>query len=457
MSHAVLAHLRETLAERFGKNKTEELCRLIYEIARREENEPLNILTLALEGSALEQIRFTTLKQTLLKRRFPNLAPEDLKRTYLAPLHLPSESEQIPSMRELFKPTAIFIEKRAKHYPLAGRVMNAWPEVEMVEIEAIDELRRPKKDWMKDFGKRTLAISVEPFDLVKPCPCSTSTVSCNYYLLNIGYGCPYDCTYCYLQAYQNLPAIVLPANLEEFLAHMDQKLELKPGQFTRIGTGEYADSLALDWLTEYSKILVPHFKDKAVTLELKTKSDCIENLLNLDHGGRTVIAWSVNPERFCNEEKKTAAVQERLRAAKRCEEAGYGTAFHFDPLILAEGCEKDYERLVEMLFDHVNESIRWISLGALRFHKDLRRAAEYRHPESQIFLGEGRLDPLDEKMRYTADSRIRLYREMVRQIQRYRQNTPIYLCMESPEVWRSVFEGKPYQGKIDQWIACGSS
>jgi len=203
-------------------------------------------------------------------------------------------------------------------------------------------------------------------------------------------------------------------------------------------------------------VLVPFFKDKPALLELKTKSDCVENLLNLDHGGRTVIAWSINPSRFEREEKLAAPVAERLQAAAACEGSGYPTAFHFDPIIDGAGWEEIYEELVGELFSRVSKSVRWISLGTLRFHRDLRQVAEFRHPESEIFLGEQRLDPVDSKMRYQTGRRVQIYRKMLGWIRRYRQDVPVYLCMESPDVWQAVFDGRAYRGRIDEWIADGA-
>ena len=115
--------------------------------------------------------------------------------------------------------------------------------------------------------------------------------------------------------------------------------------------------------------------------------------------------------------------------------------------------ENDYHELVEQIFSYVHRSIRWFSLGTLRFHKDLRRVAEFRHPKSEIFLGDGRLDPIDDKMRYSVESRIAIYRKMLSWIREHHPTVPVYLCMESPAVWKSVFEGKPYEGRIDTWIA----
>ena len=65
-----------------------------------------------------------------------------------------------------------------------------------------------------------------------------------------------------------------------------------------------------DSLTGLSRVLVEFMRDqKSAVLELKTKTAVIGNLDGLDHGGRTVVAWSLNtPAIFAGEEFRTASV-----------------------------------------------------------------------------------------------------------------------------------------------------
>ena len=175
---------------------------------------------------------------------------------------------------------------------------------------------------------------------------------------------------------------------EKYLKKLDDALAEDKSLWTRIGTGEHTDSLALDWLTEYSKVFVPYFKDKPVYFELKTKSDEIENLLELNHGGRTVVAWSLNPSCYESEESKTAPLARRLEAARRVQAAGYPVAFHFDPIFYDENWEGKYEELVHQVYDTLIDPPKWLSLGMFRYHRDLKKVSEFRHPETRIFLGE---------------------------------------------------------------------
>ena len=79
-------------------------------------------------------------------------------------------------------------------------------------------------------------------------------------------------------------------------------------------------------------------------LELKTKSDKVDHLLNVDHHGRSVISWSLNPQKTISKhEFRAADFKARMAALAKIQEAGYMTGFHFDPLLIEGDWEKEYE------------------------------------------------------------------------------------------------------------------
>jgi len=88
------------------------------------------------------------------------------------------------------------------------------------------------------------------------------------------------------------------------------------------------------------------------------------------------------------------------------------------------------------------EKIGWISLGTLRFTPALKPIIEQKFPESVIVYGElfpGR----DKKLRYPEPIRLKIYQHMLRQIRAISADIPVYLCMESPEVWQKVYGRLP--------------
>ncbi len=295
-------------------------------------------------------------------------------------------------------------------------------------------------------GKRQLYLCNNRGVFFKPCPGTREYQCCDYQVLNTGTNCPIDCVYCILQAYLNSPWLAFYVNIDQLFKELSETLSANPRQFFRIGTGEFTDSLAIDRLTGLSRRLVPFIGqyDNAV-LELKTKSAVIENLISLDHRGKTVIAWSLNsPSIMKSQEIRSATLEERLSAAKQCAEWGYKLAFHFDPIIDHPGWEEGYTATIDRLFTVVPaESIVWISLGALRFIPTLKEIGIRRFPASKIYFNEF-IQGLDGKSRYFRPNRVALYKVIHKRLkQRAAQTTCIYFCMESDEIWQEVMGFTP--------------
>ena len=272
---------------------------------------------------------------------------------------------------------------------------------------------------------------------LRECPCTPGHVGCGYFVIENMLGCPYTCTYCYLNHYQNSPPTVY-TNTDDLIRELKSFFEKT--KKLRIGTGEFSDSLAWDDRHPFSKILVPFFAEKQNHfLELKTKSINIGNLLELDPKGKTIVSWSVNPEVIAKaEEKNCPSLTERLNAAKTVAENGYFLAFHFDPIINIENWQKEYADTVRQIFESVDpKKILYISLGALRFPASMKKTIEEKFPDSRITLGE-LIPGTDQKLRYFKPIRIEMFQNIYQEIRKYRQDVFVYLCMESREVWDKV-------------------
>jgi len=441
VTEALGALILERTKLRLGVNKLGELSRLVYEISRRE-NIPFGgvlgseeIESILTAGSTGYLAKFAGLKKYLLERRYPNASGERGFSAYLSRMKTPKRPVRTYSGK--FRPERIFIERAAESYPLAKKVRELFGGVECKTIESLKSYRGKTTATPLDPRKRDLFVAVEQWDFVKPCPCTKNVVNCGYNVINLGFGCPYDCSYCYLQQYSNFPGLVTIANIEDYFPALEAYLSKRRGKKIRIGTGEFTDSLALDHITGHAGKLVSFFAGRNAVLELKTKSSNIENLSGLEHGGNTVVSWSLNPQGLVeSEESGSASLQERLSAAKKCLEAGYGIGFHFDPVIYYGGWEKDYERVVNDLFDAVPEPA-FISLGALRFHRTLKDVIEQRFPASGYIYGE--LVPgADRKMRYYASLRREIFRNMSAWIGKRNAGTEVYLCMEDAGMWRET-------------------
>jgi len=177
---------------------------------------------------------------------------------------------------------------------------------------------------------------------------------------------------------------------------------------------------------------------------LKTKSNCIENLLRLDPRDRVVVSWSVNAAAIMErEEPGTATLEQRLVAAARVQAAGYMLGFHFDPLIAHDGWEAGYRDTIDTVFRHLDtRRIAWVSLGSLRMTTGLKAAVRAR-PHHATILDSELVPGPDGKERVWRGLRIKMYRQMLQWLRDVDARIPLYICMEPAGVWEKVFGEAP--------------
>ena len=416
-----------SLLPKVGPNKQRELVRLMYEIHKRTPQPLTEILP------AQKNLTFERAKKQLLARRYPvNFKQASKDRFYLPKL------EFVPELKadlheKPFYPKTIYIENSVAQSPLACRVKKLFPQAVFLETDG----KTPVGSGNFSHRLDTLFIHREKYDFLKPCPCSCSAAGCGYNLINLGFGCRFECEYCFLQGYQNLHAVLLPANIEEFLAKIEAG-NFRKGLFERprIGSGEFTDSLVFDDITQYSAQLVPFFRARPhLQFEFKTKSTCIGGLLSAGGAENVVVSWSVNTAPvIAHVEHFTPPLKERLAAACEVAKAGYRIGFHFDPVIIYEGYLNDYAQVVQEMADTLPAGkVAWISVGSLRFGRELKKMIENRFPENTILDGEFLLD-FDGKMRYGLSQRQEAYNFLVPLLRKHFPRTQVYLCMEDPQV-----------------------
>jgi spore photoproduct lyase len=345
----------------------------------------------------------------------------------------------------------IFLDRGVAGNPVAERIFSRAGEIPVTMVNGVQEATRRLSSFEDPIGegKHSLVITRQKGGFVKRCPGTHYRICCRYHIINLVMNCPIDCCYCILQGYLNNPAVTIHVNIDELFAQVEEKLSSNPGRIFRLGTGELGDSLAFDEMTHLSTLVVPFFSEKENgILELKTKTNEVDNLLDLDHGGKTVVSWGVNPENVVKEgELNASTLAERLDAARKCEQKGYPIGLHFDPLIYYPEWKQDYRGVIEKVFGRIDgKGIIWVSLGGFRFPPYLKPIIRSRFPASKILWAE--LFPGDDgKFRYLKSIRLEMYREIVRWLRDYEPSLFIYLCMESREVWEKVFGWSPKNNK----------
>src|SRR5271170_2343004 len=191
-----------------------------------------------------------------------------------------------------FELDEIVIEERCRQSALAARVISRAPAAVPVKFTAdARDAVRPIFGAADSFGagKRRMVVMHRRASFLMACPAGSSEFACcGYLVLVLASNCPMDCSYCFLQEYlADNPAFQVYANFADSFDELDRLVANARGRSFRVGTGELADSLAFDSLTCVNQDLIKFFSVREnLTLELKTKTDEIENLLNVDPRGR---------------------------------------------------------------------------------------------------------------------------------------------------------------------------
>ncbi|MCU0822524.1 MAG: DNA photolyase [Spirochaetes bacterium] len=278
------------------------------------------------------------------------------------------------------------------------------------------------------------------------CPGSPGVICCNYRVINTCFNCFYDCAYCFLNSYLNAYGIVQFTNIENIFKEIDAFIEsADPDMIYRIGSGEFTDSLMMDEVSGIGRRLIERYsRHPNIMIELKTKSDNIDHLLQIRDKGNAVLAWSLSTEKnVLDYERGSAAAAARIKAAKRACGSGYLIAFHFDPIIIYDGWEEDYDRLIRDLFANVDPAkVAWISMGCFRYSPGFKNIIREKFPEEKM-TAEEMFPGNDGKYRYLKNKRVDIYKKMRGNINCFTDKLFLYLCMESGDVWETVF-GRRY-------------
>lgn len=382
---------------------------------------------------------------------------------------MPAETVRLPTARQRpipWRPQHVWIDRSVLDSPITAHVMQQLADVPSDVITGPPPVTPPgDQATLTHMAKKVLYLTAQQGRFVRACPGASSRnaagqVCCGYMAVDLISHCNYDCTYCYLQSYVNTPYLTIYANIDQLFDEVGTVLRQRPHELVRLGSGEFSDSLSLEPLTGFARLLVPFLQQFSnVLFELKTKSDCVDTLLDLAPEGRVLVSWSLNPAAVVRrEEHKTASLAARLRAAQRCRDAGYKIGLHFDPLLYYPGWEADYEPFVAEVFRAIApHNVSYMSMGSLRFAPALKDVVRARFPNSRLMYEE-LVPAADGKMRYFKPLRTAMYATVASWIQRYAADVPLYLCMESPDVWHKTFGQVPADAAaLERHIQCGAS
>ena len=335
----------------------------------------------------------------------------------------------------------IFIEDQISSHPRVLEIVKKYPNSTIKIIDKIENVfGRVKKPYLQKRTNLNLFLGVKKGQLVKLAPPAYGLSGEPHYYFVHAYNCIYECNYCYLQGYFHSPDIVLFLNHEEIAEEIKKIAHdyhtLNPEQKIWFHAGEYSDSLALTSLSGELSHYFKLFKNLPFcNLELRTKSVNIKELLKENPLDNIITSFSLSPAyRVKLNDLKTPPLKNRLEAIRELNSKGFPIGIHFDPIIYDDNFIEAYEELADQLLENIPaENIRYISLGVVRFTKEVYQKVQKNYPESDL-LAQEFVRSFDNKIRYSKPMRLWMLAKIKQQlIDRQIRAERIYLCMEDSD------------------------
>lgn len=243
-----------------------------------------------------------------------------------------------------------------------------------------DERMRAKfKEYlMLDGSRRTLIERVGSGRVIRrfdktPFPRRPTDVVCAHFMeLAWSWGCPYNCSYCYLKGTYRF---FIKNELGRVPMHFKERGDIAKAltTFLRLhipaeilNTGELSDSLMGETQDPpFSKWLMNYMNGSRHKVMFLTKGTYVKNFLDNEWQKNAILSWSLNAEKVAKRwEHLTPSPKDRIKAAELCARADYEVRIRIDPMVSVEGWREEYRELIDSVFSKFRPER--ITLGCLR-------------------------------------------------------------------------------------------
>lgn len=279
----------------------------------------------------------------------------------------------------------------------------------------------------------------------------------HFWVLKPFIGCPYQCSYCFLQG-------TFFGNKKPRIKDMDKMVKVLNEFFSwadsvgiklLLNVGELCDSLAIPaWTNKFLEKIIPILEknpgNKLLFLS-KAGQDKVSLFLdNPDLGRFIVMSFSLNPQPVINDfEKGTASLEDRLRALKKLQQKRYEIRIRIDPIIPVENWQGHYSELLMTTFKKFRIVPKRITLGSLRglaktiFYARDKRWIRYLDKKEKTGWG----------LKIQKGLRLRLYETLLKEIRKHKPDVEVALCKETYDLYKILADRKllEYPGSPPSW------
>ncbi len=253
-------------------------------------------------------------------------------------------------------------------------------------------------------------------------------------------GCHYRCAYCSLGYY-----VDIMMNFEEFVDALPRLIAEKA---PRQGLFQYDNATdTVSFEPEYggSKLLIDFFagrKDQFLELYVG-KSANVDFMLDYDHRGHTVCCWSLSTRTQCREfEWRSASMEQRVEASRKCEEAGYHVRHRFSPIIPVRNWREEISEMIELLFASCSPDV--VTFETLRYMRYDRLGSAFDldllDPEFVEIMRNDTRENVQSGEEIPPEFRRTIYRHVIDELERVSPRTPYAFCRELRDNWEFFAE-----------------
>lgn len=177
---------------------------------------------------------------------------------------------------------------------------------------------------------------------------------------SFGYGCLYNCTYCYMKRHlpegltiaTNIGDILTAINQHAYFTHVDKPNQTHDKYITYdISCNE---DFALHAKYHDWQRIFEFFVDHPVAFGSFATKYVNEAFLNYNSKQKIRVRFSLMPQIFADElEPNTSKIIDRIKAIDKFIDAGYDVHINFSPVIVTDNWLKYYEQLFQLVDENV--------------------------------------------------------------------------------------------------------
>jgi len=224
---------------------------------------------------------------------------------------------------------------------------------------------------------------------IRPSGRSTDFISPSF-----GYGCLYNCSYCYMKRHKP-EGLSVATNTGDILTEINNHAYFTPVEKPNQTHAKYTtydiscnEDFALHAKYHDWERIFEFFRDHPVAMGSFATKYVNRHLLHFDPQGKIRIRFSLMPQYMSTlHEPHTSKIIDRIKAIDTFIDAGYDVHVNFSPVIVEDSWLEDYEELFELLNKHVSNKDKVLSEVIFLTHNEKKHEENLvKHPETEVHL-----------------------------------------------------------------------